>query len=158
MDWGDFFYLSDDSVSGIKWKVNKGRSMAGDDALTSVGNGYYKGRLNQKTTYAHRVVYFLNYGVIPDVIDHMDGNGLNNSIENLRDGTTAKNMQNKLCKGYSYNKRDDVYYAQVTTNGVTKHVGSFASKELAIAAYLKEKELQHDFYNKERKICLFGKV
>ena len=157
MDWGDFFYLSSESPSGLKWKVDKGRVKAGDNAITAIGNGYYKGRLNQVTVYAHRVVYFLAYGVKPEVIDHIDGDGLNNSIDNLRDGTTRQNMQNRSCKGYSYNKRDGVYYAQITKNGVTRHIGSFSTKESAIAAYLREKSLVHEFYNEERDICSSGK-
>ena len=48
MNYSDYFVLSDESPSGLKWKVNKGRSKVGDNAITAISGGYYKGRLNQK--------------------------------------------------------------------------------------------------------------
>ena len=44
---------------------------------------------------AHVVVWILHHGKYPDnVIDHIDRNGLNNHITNLRDVTQAENMRN----------------------------------------------------------------
>ena len=44
---------------------------------------------------AHTVVWILHHGKYPDnVIDHIDHDGLNNHISNLRDITQAENMKN----------------------------------------------------------------
>ncbi|WP_425359496.1 HNH endonuclease signature motif containing protein [Borborobacter arsenicus] len=42
----------------------------------------------------HRIIWFLEKGCWPDVIDHIDGDGLNNRIDNLRDVSQAENMRN----------------------------------------------------------------
>lgn len=53
--------------------------------------------VNHKKIYAHRAAWIYVYGSIPDgmVIDHVDGNGLNNRIANLRVVTKAINQRNR---------------------------------------------------------------
>jgi len=48
----------------------------------------------RKSTYAHRMIYVYHNGAIPKglVIDHIDGNGLNNNIENLQAITHSDNL------------------------------------------------------------------
>lgn len=54
---------------------------------------YYKGKMSS----AHRIIWEMHYGEIPKgmVIDHKDGNGSNNRLENLRLATRAQNAQNR---------------------------------------------------------------
>lgn len=75
---------------------------------------------------AHRIVWFLNYGVWPEgLIDHIDGNGLNNRIDNLRDVTSTNNGRNsKLIStnttgvsGVNWNKRDEKWFATKSVMG-----------------------------------------
>ena len=150
MNYSDYFVLSDESPSGLKWKVNKGRSKVGDNAITAISGGYYKGRLNQKTVYAHRIVFALYYGFEPDVVDHMDGDGLNNNPFNLRDGTKATNNQNRVVFGAYYHKRDGVFYSSICVNGERYHLGTFKSEIEARAAYISAKPKFHEFANMER--------
>ena len=53
---------------------------------------------NTKTHQVHRLVYKSFYGNIPDgmVIDHIDGNKLNNSVENLRCVTPKEHCNNPI--------------------------------------------------------------
>lgn len=53
--------------------------------------------VNHKKVYAHRAAWIYVHGQIPDgmVIDHLDGNGLNNRIANLRVVTKAINQRNR---------------------------------------------------------------
>lgn len=45
---------------------------------------------------AHRIIWFMVYGYFPlGEVDHIDGNGLNNKIENIRDVSSAVNKKNK---------------------------------------------------------------
>lgn len=150
MNYADYFVISTDSPSRLKWKVNKGRARAGDNAITAIGGGYYKGRLNQKTVYAHRIVFALTHGYEPEVVDHEDGNPLNNDPLNLRDGTKALNNQNRVSLGCYYNKRDRVFYSSICLNGKRHHLGTYKTKEEAARAYMDAKSIFHEFANMER--------
>lgn len=53
--------------------------------------------LNGKKHYAHRIIWKMHYGEIPEgkQIDHIDQNGLNNRIQNLRLVCQSQNNKNK---------------------------------------------------------------
>lgn len=111
--------------------------------MTAVNNGYYRGRFAGEMLSAHRVVWFLVHGWSPEVVDHIDGNRLNNRVENLRASTYAENAQNKLCRGTTYNQRDKRWRAQIGQAGQVQYLGSFATEEEAHMAYLIAKQKQH---------------
>ena len=52
---------------------------------------------NKKSCRAHRLIWELEVGKIPEgmVIDHIDGNGLNNKLDNLRLVTMRQNAMNR---------------------------------------------------------------
>jgi hypothetical protein len=85
----------------------------------------------------------LTYGSWPeDQIDHINGNGLDNRLENLRAVSNGENLRNqKIPKnntsgtiGVSFYKRHQKYQASIKINGIRKHLGYFKNKEEAIAA------------------------
>lgn len=85
-----------DSPSGLVRITSAGNQKAGSVAGTLTPKGYWAVRLgHQKTMYAHRLVWALHYGDIPDnlTIDHIDGNRSNNTIGNLRICTMEENNQ-----------------------------------------------------------------
>lgn len=61
---------------------------------------YYKASLDNSSYGTHRIVWLLHNGSISQdvVIDHIDGDSLNNKIENLRAVTTSFNCKNRLTK------------------------------------------------------------
>lgn len=105
-------------------------------------------RVFGKKTFVHRVVWAMHNGAWPtDDVDHIDGDGLNNRIENLRLATRSQNCMNRKVrsdnasglKGARKRKnRDgsDAWISCITLGGITKHLGRFRSAEDAHLAYM----------------------
>lgn len=122
-----------------------------------VGSVTSHGRLNifidYQQYYAHRLAWLYVYGSWPVAdVDHIDGNPLNNAIENLRDVSRSVNMQNiKRARKDSHSglvgvlkdKRKDRYMAYICVDGGRKYLGTFDTAEQANAAYLSVKRLVH---------------
>ena len=77
------------------------------------------------------------------MIDHINHNGIDNRKANLRVATRAQNNRHtkkriksrSKYKGIYFDRRDRVWYARITTNGKTKHLGSFKDEIEAAKAY-----------------------
>jgi hypothetical protein len=78
----------------LYWAVDRRRIKAGSIAGTINSTGRKHVSINGKLYKVHRVIYAMHYGETPDFIDHIDGNPLNNRIENLRAATCSENMCN----------------------------------------------------------------
>jgi len=114
--------------------------------------GYRVVKINYKTYLYHRVVYFLHNNdwdihnsSMDNMIDHIDRNPLNNSIENLRVVTNQENTWNRDVKGYTFNKARGKYIAQIKVDGKCKNLGYFVSEDDARNAYVEAKEKYHSF-------------
>lgn len=132
-----------DSVSGLVWSVNvNSRARVDKPALAAKdGRGYCNGFYKYVNLKAHRVVWFLHHGTMPDCIDHIDGNRSNNRIENLRAVTRQENSQN--CVGKGYTVQGGKYIAQITVRGKCLVLGRFSTPERARAEYLRAKRMYH---------------
>ena len=134
--FSDFFYYSDGKLF---WKVNRKRIKAGTEAGTIHSNGRKQVILNGKQYRVHRVIFAIYYGYLPSEIDHIDGNPLNNKIENLREATRSLNMKNTKIrknntsgiKGVYWNKILKKWSVQLNINGKVKGFGSYFDKEIA---------------------------
>lgn len=102
----------------------------------------------------HRVVM----GIIPEglVVDHINGNKLDNRMVNLRTCTVAENSRNRKVSdntkntylGVTFHKRDRRWQAQVRHKGIRYYCGYFKTeKEAAVAYDKKAKELHKEFAN-----------
>jgi hypothetical protein len=104
-----------------------------------------------KEYYVHQIVYLMHYGYIPKVIDHIDGNGLNNNISNLRACTQAQNCQNSKkrkdnssgVKGVYWNTTRKKWIADFIFNGQRKILGQFDSLEIAKQVIEKARKKYH---------------
>jgi hypothetical protein len=76
-------------------------------------------------------------------IDHIDGNGLNNSRSNIRIATHKQNSQNvrkykpktSSYKGVSFHTCRGKWRAVIKENGKSRHIGYYATEEAAAIAY-----------------------
>ena len=135
------------SLKNVRGKV---KSLAG----TKMRDGRRVVGFNRKRYMSYRLSWLLFYGVLPTgVIDHIDGNPLNDKIENLRDVSRSVNQQNQR-KAHSTNKSNllgaawhswsEKYQSTIHVNGKQRHLGTFDTAEEAHAAYLKAKRDLHE--------------
>lgn len=88
------------------------------------------------------------------VVDHINGNGLDNRRENLRISTQAQNLWNakkhkdssSIYKGVSKRRNDTNWSARIMKNGKAQHIGMFTTETEAASAYNRvAKELFGEF-------------
>ena len=125
----------DAETGKLFWKVNRGtRAKAGDEAGCKQKQKYRRIAVDSKYYLAHRICWLLYYRKLPKyAIDHIDGNGLNNKIDNLRDVQQAVNHRNQRMRntntsgvtGVSWNKQKEKWQALVQVNGKLKYLGLF---------------------------------
>jgi len=125
----------------LLWRVNRGRIRAGDEAGAVIPNGRLYVQFDGKKHLVHRVIWFLHHGDCPEFLDHIDGNPLNNRIENLRPATKAQNAMNRKVRTDSstgvkgITPKGKRFGACIYLDGTAKYLGTFDSADLAQAAY-----------------------
>lgn len=126
--------------SYAKWEAFKIRFAGEIAGKTPTIKGYLRVRLNNKMYMVHRIIYKMNTGTEPNVIDHINGIKHDNRFENLRSGTHRDNARNTiLCKNNKSghpNIYDTPYGWKVSDriNGKQIHVGTYPTLEEAIEA------------------------
>lgn len=113
---------------------------------------------NRKSIYLHRMIMELEVGhklQRNQQIDHINHDGLDCRIENLRFATQSNNNANTQIrsdntsgfKGVSFDKRRNKWYAQIGYNGKHLFLGYFPTAEDAFAKYCAEGvKLYGDFF------------
>ena len=123
-----------------KWHAKKGR------------NTFYAVRC--PSVYMHREI-LKRKGVEATHTDHIDGDGLNNTRDNLRDCTIAENQRNRSktknntsgVKGVYWQNQAKKWQAKIVINNKHKSLGLFANKQDAKDTYNKAaKDLYGDFH------------
>lgn len=83
----------------------------------------------------HRLVWFWHYGYWPEYIDHINGDYLDNRIENLRECNQTQNAGNaNWGELRGIEKHGLKYRVRITGTGWRKEIGSFMSLDEAINA------------------------
>jgi hypothetical protein len=89
---------------------------------------------------AHRVIWEMHYGPIPDgmVVDHKDRDPWNNHLDNLRLATPSQNNVNNSRPGRSrgvYAHRNGTFHAHYWSGNKKFHLGTFKTEDEAAGAY-----------------------
>lgn len=103
-------------------------------------NKYTTISINKKKYALHRLIFMMHHGYLPEKVDHIDCNPLNNKIENLRAATSSENQYNRRLNknntsGYKsvyWHKRESKWRVQMKINNKLKYFGSYKDLDLAI--------------------------
>lgn len=140
--------LDYDPETGVfLWKGPRDRWGKGPSGLEAgcKARWYRVIKLGPYQVMAHRLAFLWVHGWAPEHIDHIDGDGFNNAISNLRACQHHQNLRNQKrrvssktgFKGVTYRWNDGkVYEANITIDGKLVYLGRFKTSEAAHAAYL----------------------
>lgn len=126
---GKFALVDDEDYEELiknKWWATKGKT-------------YAIGRVAGKAALMHRIVMGVTHLFI--VVDHKDGNSLNNQKENLRICSAAENARNRMPVNSKHSRFKGVtqkgahWEAYIKKNSKRIHLGMYMSEEEAAHAY-----------------------
>ena len=127
----------------------------GQKAGTAINNaGYNIVGISGKTYRLHRIIFLYHQGYLPNKIDHIDCNRLNNKVENLRPATNEENSRNtKLSKknksgvkGVHWASHVNKWLVQVRRGNTSKYLGVYKDLELAELVAIEARDKFHKEY------------
>lgn len=136
-------------INGILvWSDSKKNKNKGKEAGRVKPSGYKSYRqvkICGKHFYTHRVIWIMHYGEIPEglEVDHINGDGLDNNIKNLRIVDRLTNNRNKRrtirgsssgITGVTWDKHAKMWKAHIQVLGKHINLGLFEDKFCAASA------------------------
>jgi hypothetical protein len=115
-----------------------------------IDHGYVCIGVVGKRHYAHRLAWLYVYGRWPEIVDHINGDGADNRIANLREITISGNLENQR-SGHrnsstgllGVSPHGSRWRAAIRANKETTRLGVFDTPELAHQAYVAAKRKLH---------------
>ena len=131
----------------LYWKMKIAKCIKiGAEAGFKQGNGYRGVVIDKKIYSLHRIIFLHQHGYLPEIVDHIDGDILNNRIENLRGATRNENLYNRRVgvnntsgvKNVSWNKASQKWTVLIQQQGKPRYFGRYESldeaKQIALDA------------------------
>jgi hypothetical protein len=126
-------------VAKSSWRILKS-----GDRLYALHDISIKGEKIAKKETAELMHRFILNAKKGSIIDHIDGNGLNNQKENLRFVSNRQNAQNRhrgikssKFPGVCFHKKNKNWVSHIMVDGKIRHLGSFSDEKEAAKAYEK---------------------
>jgi hypothetical protein len=127
------------------------RKNSGKRAGTVNSTGRRQISIGKKLYKEHRLIFLMHHGFLPKEIDHIDGNPLNNKIDNLREASRTQNNANQKirkdnssgAKGISWVKSRNQWVAYSCINGKKKYAGYYKDLNAAITAVKELRKAQY---------------
>jgi hypothetical protein len=146
--------LSYDPGTGVFHWIARNGAAAGSYTIRGNKKEYLRISIDGKRYQAHRLAWLYAYGEWPkDQIDHINQNGIDNSIANLREVTSKENYKNRPIPkdnksghiGIYWHSSMEKWAANIGINGDQISLGFFKSKVDAIIVR-KMAEYEHGFH------------
>ena len=126
----------------LYWKKNQSNIKSGAIAGYQRPDGYIVIGFKGKSIRAHRLLWLMHYGFMPEFLDHINGIRNDNRLENLRVATRTQNQMNLKkrsdnssgCSGVFWNKQRNKWAVRIQIHKKIKHIGLFSSIDHAIVA------------------------
>lgn len=159
MNWDEFFFYSDGNLywkqrprnhfkTERSWKCVNSRQagkLAGNlHSSPRSATNYRQTEVFGKGYKVHRIVWEIHNGAIPEdmYVDHIDGNGLNNAIENLRLVDPVSSMHNLPTSksntsgviGVCWHNAVNAWQARISWDGERIDLGRYESFDDAVKA------------------------
>jgi hypothetical protein len=130
----------------------------GDEVGSLYSNGYLNVKLHQKPYPIHRIIFMMFNGFFPKTTDHIDGNKLNNRIENLRECDHVTNGYNRKLgtnntsghKNVVWSKKLKKWRVTLLVNKKFNDFGYFDDLELASLVALEARNKYHKHFAREK--------
>lgn len=156
---GTFIWKTRGGASANPWNARFAGKVAGRQQEGRKGLFYERIAIGGVSYLSHRLAWLYMTGEWPQaVIDHINGNGLDNRIENLRAATRAENNRNSRVKsnnttgykGVCFDRREGRFVASIARDGKQFNLGYFETPEDAHAAYCIAAERLHGKFARTR--------
>ena len=125
-------------------------------------NNYVEVTILSRKYKAHRLAWLYTYGTFPAaLLDHIDGDRLNNALYNLREATATQNLYNtpirsdntSRYKVVALDRRWNKFRAYINIEGKQQSLGYYDTAEEAGSAYVSAaKELHGEYFNENTTI------
>lgn len=149
----------DPETGKLTWRESRANNKikagyeAGCMRVSSCGKKYRQVVICYTKYSSHRIIWLYVHGHFPDEIDHINGNGLDNRLINLRDVSGHENSRNARKyvnntsghTGVSWCKSSVKWEAYIKVSGRKIHLGYFANKQDAIDARAKASK-EYEFH------------
>ena len=120
----------------------RGKARAGEEAGYVDASGYRTVKLDGQAYKVHRIVYKMHHGTCPEFLDHINGDKLDNRIENLRPATKSQNAINQVLprnksgyRGVSWHRGDQRWHGELYEQGTRHYLGSYSTAIEAAEVY-----------------------
>lgn len=139
----ELFYYDETSPSGLRNRITRGRRARLGDVSGSRDRKHWRVRVQNRTVGAHQLVWLLNGRRLTAgfELDHINRDGFDNRICNLRLVSPSLNRLNRVTqgsvpfRGVCFHKASGLFTAQKSIKGVKHYLGCFKTVEEAATAW-----------------------
>jgi hypothetical protein len=111
-------------IKNLRELSGGGKGAIGTYPTYICNSGYLQVRIDKRLCLVHRLVYLYHTGKLPELLDHINMDKLDNRIANLREASKSQNGQNSKkqsnntsgTKGLSYNVTNKAWQVQILAN------------------------------------------